>query len=351
MTRIVHVMRSDGFAGVEGFVARLALEQFRQAHQVAVIGGDPTRMRAVLGPDISHTPAASVIDASRAVRAALTAGEPPEVIHVHMTAAELSTSLALGPRPRALAPAVVSTCHFASARGAGSGLAGPLVAALARRRIDAQIAVSAFVATAVGGRTPTQVVHTGVPNRDRATESRDRLVLLAQRLEPEKHTDDALRIFAQSQVARRGWRLIVAGDGSARGSLLSLAADLGIADAVDLLGRRDDVGALMDRAGILLAPTPREGLGLAVLEAMSCGLPVLAAGSGGHLETVGSVPGAQLYADLADGASRLRAMVDDERGRAAYGADLHRAQRERFTIERQVAQTDAVYRRVLEGHR
>ena len=200
-------------------------------------------------------------------------------------------------------------------------------------------------------RCPTQVVHTGVPSRDLSAGPRDRTVLVAQRLEPEKHTDDALRIFAQSQVARRGWRLTVAGDGSARGALLALAAELGVADAVDLLGQRDDVDALMDRAGILLAPTPREGLGLTVLEAMSCGLPVLAAGSGGHLETVGSVPGARLYADLADGAARLRAMAEDERGRAAYGAHLHRAQRERFTIDRQVAQTEAVYRRVLEARR
>ena len=351
MTRIVHVVRSDGFAGVEGFVAQLAYEQSRQAHRVAVIGGDSARMRAVLGPDIPQTPAASVVASVRAVRAALSAQQPPQVVHVHMTAAELSTSLALGLHRRDGRPAVVATCHFASVRGAGSGLARPLVAAVAQRRLDAQIAVSAYVAATVGGRPPAQVVHTGVPSRELTTGSRDRVVLVAQRLEPEKRTGDALRVFAQSQVARQGWRLTVAGEGSVRGSLLGLAAELGISNAVDFVGQRDDVGALMERAGILLAPTPREGLGLTVLEAMSGGLPVLAAGSGGHLETVGSVPGAQLYSDLADGATRLRTMADDEGERAAYGAALHRAQRERFTIERQVEQTDAVYRRALQARR
>jgi glycosyltransferase involved in cell wall biosynthesis len=353
MTRIVHVVRSDGFAGVERFVARLALEQSRQAHPVAVIGGDPTRMRHVLGRDIPQTPATSVLDTVRAVRAALVVAEPPEVLHVHMTAAEVSASLALAARRhgRGPGPAVVATCHFASARGSGSGLAAPVVSAVAGRRIDAQIAVSGFVAASVGGRTPTQVVHTGVPNRDLPARPRDRVALVAQRLEPEKHTDDALRIFARSQVVQRGWRLTVAGDGSLRGRLLGLAAELDISHAVDIVGHRADIDALMDRAGILLAPTRREGLGLAVLEAMAGGLPVLAAGSGGHLETVGSVPGAQLYADFTDAATRLRAMADDEPGRAAYGADLQRAQRERFTIQRQVAQTEAVYRRVLEARR
>ena len=47
----------------------------------------------------------------------------------------------------------------------------------------------------------------------------------------------------------------------------------------------------MRTAGVLLAPRPDEAFGLSVVEAMARGLPVVAAGSGAHLETVGSVAG------------------------------------------------------------
>ena len=82
---------------------------------------------------------------------------------------------------------------------------------------------------------------------------------------------------------------------------------------------------------------------------MAAGLPILAAGSGGHLETVGSIPEGQLYTDLTDAAERLGALADDEGGRAAYGAALWAAQREKFTLARQAAATEAVYRRALEA--
>jgi len=353
--RVLHVVRSDGFAGVEGFVAGLARAQADAGMDVGVIGGDPARMSRRLGPDLPHAPAASVMDVVRQVRGAL-AGAGADVLNVHMTAAEIGTSVAMALPPAARAgrrprPAVIATRHFAARRGSGSHLAGRLVAFLAERFVDAEIAVSRYVAEAVGGNP--EVVHTGVPVRtliDPATGvSRGRVVLVAQRLEPEKRTEDAVEVFARSGLADAGWRLEIAGDGSMRGRLAERAARLGVAGSVDLLGMRSDIGELMDAAGILLAPTPREGLGLSVLEAMAAGLPVLAAGSGGHLETVGSVPGGQLYGDLAEGADRLRRLAEDESGRAAYGERLRRVQRERFTMEHQVAATAAVYRRVVEG--
>lgn len=344
MTRVVHVVRSDGFAGVEGFIARLAAEQARAGHQVSVIGGEVSRMRGVLGPTVPHTPDETVLGV---VRSLLALPQPPDVLNVHMTAAELAATVAAALRRWGARPAVVATCHFAGRRGSGSRAFAPLVAAVARHRVVAQIAVSRFVAAEVGGES--DVVHTGVPNRAMPDGPRDRTVLVVQRLEPEKRTTDALRVFAESGVAHRGWRLQVAGDGVDRGAVVSLAAELGIAASTDLLGRRDDVPTLMARAGILLAPTPREGLGLAVVEAMAAGLPILAAGSGGHLETVGSIPEGQLYNDLTDAAVRLGALADDEGGRAAYGAALWAAQREKFTLARQAAATEAVYRRALEA--
>ena len=142
--RVLHVVRSDGFAGVEGFVAGLARAQADAGMDVGVIGGDPARMSRRLGPDLPHAPAASVMDVVRQVRGAL-AGAGADVLNVHMTAAEIGTSVAMALPPAARAgrrprPAVIATRHFAARRGSGSHLAGRLVAFLAERFVDAEIA-------------------------------------------------------------------------------------------------------------------------------------------------------------------------------------------------------------------
>ncbi len=82
---------------------------------------------------------------------------------------------------------------------------------------------------------------------------------------------------------------------------------------------------------------------------MAAGAPVVAAGSGGHLETVGSVPGAALFDsnDPQSAARLLRGLATDEPRRDAYGSELQLAQRERFTLERQMSETADLYRMVL----
>ncbi|GAA4287446.1 glycosyltransferase family 4 protein [Georgenia daeguensis] len=335
--RILHAVRSDAFAGVERHVASLAAAQARAGHRVAVVGGDPTAMRAALGPRIPHRPAATVAEVAAAVRG----WRGGDVVHAHMTAAEIAVALAAPTR------AVVATRHFAGTRGASR--AGRLAEPALRRRIAAQIAISRYVADHVDG--PSTVVPVGVPDRPdgRPAVDRARTVLLAQRLAPEKDGATAVRAFAFSGLAARGWGLDVAGRGTERATLERLAARLGVADAVTFLGPRSDVGELMARAGVLLAPCPVEGLGLAVLEAMAAGLPVVAAAAGGHLETVGTVDGAALFApgEVAGASAALAALAADPARRDAYAAELRLAQRTRFTLAAQVAGTDAVYRSVL----
>lgn len=336
--RIVHAVRSDGFAGVERYIAVLAAEQARRGHRVTAIGGDQAAMgAAVAGSGVLCRAAVT----TRAVARQLDAFRGADVLHVHMTAAEAAAVLAV----RARHVPVVTTRHFAAARGRGP--LGRAVTPLIRRRVGAQIAISAYVAAHIDG--PCEVIRSGVPVVEPAPIERERTILLAQRLEPEKGGADAIRAFALSGLAAAGWSLLIAGDGSERGPLERLAGELGVSGGVRFLGQRRDVGDLMLRAGMLIAPCPIEGLGLTPLEAMAAGLPVVAAGAGGHVETVGQVAGAALFppGDAASAADRLRRLAGDADLRHDYGERLRGVQRRLFTVARQADAVEDIYRRLL----
>lgn len=71
-------------------------------------------------------------------------------------------------------------------------------------------------------------------------------------------------------------RMLLVGEGPERENLLSLARELGVADAVHLLGFRDDVPDLLAASDVLVHPARVEGFGFAVAEGMAAGLPVVA---------------------------------------------------------------------------
>ncbi|MDL9978280.1 glycosyltransferase family 4 protein [Microbacterium sp. ASV49] len=337
--RVLHAIRSDGFAGVERYALSLAVAQAARGDEVHVIGGDPKRMRPALdAAGVAHTPAVTTADVTRAVRPLR---ERFDVVNSHMTAADLGAVLALrGGRSR---PPIVSTRHFTSPRGT----IGPIrIDALIGNRIDAEISISRAVAEAIG--RPSTVVHSGVENVEDAGVSRQRIVLMAQRLEVEKRTDLGIRAFASSRLADSGWTLDIAGDGAQRVRLEALAAELGV--SARFLGVRTDVPSLMQRAGVFLAPCTVEGLGLAVLEAMASGTPVVAADAGGHTEILDGLDPRALYeAEDPDAAARsLISLVADEPGRAALGAAVRERQRTEFSIAAQAAGTEAVYRAAIE---
>lgn len=345
--RILHAIRSDGYGGVESYVATLASTQLLAGHDVMIIGGDLERMskEANLAPG-KVIAARTASEVAREVRRAFITRKP-DVVHAHMTAAEIGAAVSLLGRSTPL----VVTRHFASRRGTRRAVR--LLAPLLARRISAQIAVSQYVADAVEG--DSVIVRPGVPVADGAKAvakgvpaPRSRTVLVVQRLEAEKRGADALRIFAASRVQDQGWRLVFAGDGAQRGALERLAAELGVT-SVDFLGHRTDVPALLDDAGILLAPCDVETFGLAVVEAMAHRLPVVGAAAAGHLETVGTVENSALYAvdDLERAADLVRHLAEDEGAREAYGKRLERAQREHFTLDRQAEEIRRVYESVL----
>ena len=338
---VVQVVCSDGFAGVERHVAGLARTLAERGHVVTVLGGHHTRMPEELG---AHAGLAwRAADTVRAATTGLAGLRGVDIVHAHMTEAETAALLA---RPRHRAP-VVSTRHFARPRGTAplARMGGHLVG----RGLAAQVSVSRYVADTIHERS--HVILTGVVGPDEVVPgaARSRTVLVVSRLEQEKRVDVALRVWQRCDLAADGWRLVIAGDGACRADLQQQAQALGIAGSCDFLGAREDVPRLLDAAGVLLATCPVEAFGLAVVEAMAHGVPVVATAGGAHSEVLG-LTGRPVLFDIADtdaGATLLRDLVTDAVARAEYAAVLRAAQLEWLSGERQGSQVEQLYRAVL----
>ncbi len=145
-------------------------------------------------------------------------------------------------------------------------------------------------------------------------------------------------------------RLIVwcAGEGGARPALEAQRAGLGLEAQVRWLGRVDDVADLLAGADVMVMPSHQEGLGVAALEAMAAGLPVIASRVGGLPEAV--VDGATGLLvppnDAAALAAAIARLAADPELRRRFGAAGSARVRARFTMAGMAAATLAVYRRV-----
>lgn len=337
---IVHAIRSDEFAGVEQFVRRLATEQAQDGHRVTVFGGPPEQMTSLQEAGVRWGPARTTAAVVRAVRAELPTAD---VVNSHMTAADAAAVVARATSRHGVA--IVSTRHFAQQRGS---LGPGIMYRRLERHIDAEISISDAVARRVG--VPSTVIYPGIaPISAPDPSTRRETVLMAQRLQPEKHTAVAIRAFAASGIWKSGWDLVIAGEGVEHDALVSLAAALGVADHVRLLGFRSDIPELMRDAGLLFASAPFEHFGLTVLEAMGAGLPVVAAAAAGHVEMLDGLDERALFPpdDVSAAAASLQALAADLPARIVLGRQERERQIARFSIKGQAEATEAVYRRAV----
>lgn len=100
-------------------------------------------------------------------------------------------------------------------------------------------------------------------------------ILWIGRMSSEKHPHDAVRIFARLQAYRPSARMTMVGGGDLLDSVKSLASRLGVKDSVTFTGTRFDLDAFYGKSAVVLATSDGEGFGVAFLEAMSYGLPMV----------------------------------------------------------------------------
>jgi glycosyltransferase involved in cell wall biosynthesis len=108
-------------------------------------------------------------------------------------------------------------------------------------------------------------------------------LVVARNLEAIYDIGTALRAFAAIRADWPGTKLTVAGWGPERRALQSLAAELGIAEAVDFCGRldRDQMAELYRSAAVVMNPSRVDNMPNSVLEAMASGAPVVSTNAGG----------------------------------------------------------------------
>ena len=96
----------------------------------------------------------------------------------------------------------------------------------------------------------------------------------------------SVSIKALSEIKNENVHLVIAGTGEKRDEFLSLAKDLGVDGRVHLLGFRTDIAELLKSADIFLFPSIQEGLPVALMEAMSCSLPVICSEIRGNIDLI-----------------------------------------------------------------
>lgn len=100
-----------------------------------------------------------------------------------------------------------------------------------------------------------------------------------------KRVTDTIRIL-ERVIKEVPAKLLLVGDGPDRSECERLCRQLGLCDDVKFLGKQDGLVEILSASDIFLIPSQSESFGLAALEAMSCGLPVISSNIGGLPELV-----------------------------------------------------------------
>jgi glycosyltransferase involved in cell wall biosynthesis len=176
----------------------------------------------------------------------------------------------------------------------------------------------------------------------------DRLLLVAARLEAQKGHAVLLRAMAALKSEFPTLRLVALGEGSLRAELEGQARELGLESSVLMPGHSSDVCDWMSTADVCVLPSFAEGLPLFAIECLAAGRPMVASAVDGTPEIVvdGKTGLTVPPGDAAALAQAIGRLLREPRLAAELGAAGAAWVRQRFTLERQIRETEELYERL-----
>lgn len=326
-----------GTAGGSGVVAtELGLYLARRGHIVHFVADRvPFRLTELSDPNVYYhqvesmayplfeAPLTTLAEASKLAEVIEEYGI--DVIHAHYAVPHaVAALLARDMTQRAPRPAVVTTLHGTDVTLVGIDRAYLRTTQYSIARSDVVTAVSRYLARATAQDMQVARDIMVIPNavdherfyprqlpqlRLRYAHPDEKLLIHVSNFRPIKRTLDVIRVFARVSE-QIGARLLMIGDGPERQSAVDLAGQFGVSGRVAFLGSFPRIEELLAVSDLFVLPSSQEAFGLAALEAMASGVPVIATRIGGLPEVVVDRQTGLLFdvgdvAGMAEGALRL----------------------------------------------
>lgn len=181
----------------------------------------------------------------------------------------------------------------------------------------------------------------------------DMLITSVSRFSPEKGHDFIIDVIAYMKQNRsalgltgKKYRFVLAGSGPLHGAMVEKAKMHGLLDEIIFPGYVNNVRELLKDSDIFIAHSQYEALGIAILEAMAAGLPVITTDSGGTSEIVndGGQNGILVrYGDVQGYAESIALLINDSQLRRQYADNGLKVVRERFSLDKTAAETYNLY--------
>ncbi len=157
---------------------------------------------------------------------------------------------------------------------------------------------------------------------------------------------DVLHIFNNVHQANSDTKLLLVGDGPLYSECRKKVKEYGLLDHVLFLGKQEDVVSILHMSHVMLFPSEVESFGLAPLEAMACGIPVIASNSGGVPEVVKHGECGYL-ADVGDIETMSKYAIElsnDCQKRDEMGAKGRQIAEKYFSPEQIISEYEEIYR-------
>ncbi|MEH7224595.1 glycosyltransferase family 4 protein [Bacillus sp. JJ1566] len=146
-------------------------------------------------------------------------------------------------------------------------------------------------------------------------------------------------------------KLLLAGEGVLLEECRQLAAKLGLLDNVEFLGLRDDIEILLKLSDVAVASSLREGLPVNVMEAMACGLPIVATENRGHRELIVTNENGWMvsHTDLDGFATKIIELANNEYMRNRLGKLSRSLMEDKYGVDIVLDQKIGIYRRYMQA--